>query len=54
VSDEPIDRFARSQGDERRASVRLGSKAGHEKRTLTLFRDYEDPNRLRKLAGLVK
>lgn len=54
MSGERIDRFARSQSEERRASVRLGSKAGHEKRTLTLFRDYGDPDRLRRLAGLVK
>jgi L-lactate dehydrogenase complex protein LldF len=54
VSGEPIDRFAERQSDERRASVRLGSKAGHEKRTLTLFHDYDDPHRLRRLAGQLK
>jgi len=51
---EPIDRFAASQSNERRSSVRLGSKAGHEKRTLTLFSDYADPNALRRLAGRIK
>lgn len=51
---ESIDRFAVMQSDERRAAVRLGAKAGHEKRTLTLFSDYDDPNRLRVLAGRIK
>ena len=49
-----VDRFAAAQGDERRAAVRLGSKAGHEKRTEILFRDYADPDELRRLAGAIK
>ncbi len=49
-----VDRFAAAQGEERRAAVRLGSKAGHEKRTEILFRDYADPDGLRKLAGAIK
>jgi L-lactate dehydrogenase complex protein LldF len=51
---EPIDRFAGAQGAERRLAVRLGAKAGHEKRTDALFRDYDDPTRLRTLAGRIK
>ncbi len=54
MSKEPIDRFATGQSTERAASVRLGSKAGHEKRTLTLFGDYADPAALRSLAGRIK
>ncbi len=51
---EPIDRFAAAQGETRRSAVRLGSKAGHEKRTEALARDYADPDRLRRLAGEIK
>ena len=51
---EPVDRFAAAQSDARRTSVRLGSKAGHDKRTEVLFRDYADPDRLRRLAGDIK
>jgi L-lactate dehydrogenase complex protein LldF len=51
---EPIDRFALSQTSERLSAVRLGAKAGHEKRTLTLFSDYDAPDRLRALAGRIK
>ena len=51
---EPIDAFAGAQSAQRRASVRLGSKAGHEKRTEVLTRDYADPDRLRRLAGAIK
>ena len=54
MSREPIDAFAASQTEERRTSVRLGSKAGHEKRTLTLFEDIPEPNRLRQLAAQIK
>ena len=49
-----VDRFAAAQGEERRAAVRLGSKAGHEKRTEILQRDYADPDALRRLAGAIK
>ncbi len=49
-----VDRFAAAQGEERRAAVRLGSKAGHEKRTEILNRDYADPDGLRRLAGAIK
>ena len=49
-----VDRFAAAQGQERRDAVRLGSKAGHEKRTEILFRDYADPDGLRRLGGAIK
>jgi len=51
---EAMDEFAAAQTPERRASVRLGSKAGHDKRTETLFRDFADPDALRRLAGEIK
>jgi len=54
MSREPIDQFAAGQTEERRASVRLGSKAGHEKRTLAIFGDYARPDRLRAIAGQIK
>ncbi len=51
---QPIDAFAAAQSPERRASVRLGSQAGHDKRTAILTEDYADPDQLRRLAGAVK
>lgn len=54
MSGEPIDAFARAQSPERRASVRGGAKAGHEARTLALYRDYARPDALRGLAGEIK
>jgi L-lactate dehydrogenase complex protein LldF len=54
MSKEPIDRFAAGQTAERKSSVRLGSKAGHEKRTLALFDDYPHLDRLRTIAGQIK
>ncbi len=51
---EPIDAFARAQSPERRASVRGGAKAGHDARTLALYRDYARPDALRVLAGEIK
>ncbi|HEX6275614.1 MAG TPA: lactate utilization protein B [Polyangiaceae bacterium] len=51
---EPVDRFALAQSSERRAAVHHGAKAGHEKRTLALYGDYDDPDRLRALAGRIK
>ena len=51
---ELIDRFAVAQGADRRAAVRSGAKAGHDKRTEALFGDYDAPNELRALAGRIK
>jgi L-lactate dehydrogenase complex protein LldF len=51
---EPFDAFAAAQSDSRKNAVRLGSKAGHEKRTEVLTRDYGDPTSLRRLAGEIK
>src|ERR1700738_1468656 len=54
MSKEPVDLFAAAQGAERRTSVRLGSKAGYDARSLALCRDYADPDSLRVLAGRIK
>lgn len=51
---EPLDRFAALQKHERKLAVYSGSKAGHEKRTETLFADFPDPEGLRVLAGRIK
>src|SRR4029079_19100107 len=51
---ERIDQFAAGQSESRRSAVRLGSKAGHDKRTEVLARDYADPRGLRRLAGAIK
>ena len=49
-----IDTFARELPHERQASVYDGSKAGTEKRYGVLFKDYKDPDSLRKIAGQIK
>lgn len=49
-----IDTFARQLPSERRASVYDGSKTGTEKRVGVVFKDYEDPDALRRLAGQIK
>ncbi len=54
MSREPIDRFAAAQSDERKASVREGSKAGYDARRMALGRDHEDTDALRRLAGAIK
>jgi L-lactate dehydrogenase complex protein LldF len=51
---QPIDRFAANLGKETRNAVYDGSKIGHEKRTKLLFDHFDDPNRLRQLAGGIK
>ena len=51
---QPIDQFAAHLGQETRNAVYDGSKIGHEKRTKLLFDHFEDPNRLRQLAGGIK
>ncbi|HZU85065.1 MAG TPA: lactate utilization protein B [Polyangiaceae bacterium] len=50
----PLERYAAAQGAERRDSVRLGSKAGHDARSVAFARDLSDPDGLRVLAGRIK
>jgi L-lactate dehydrogenase complex protein LldF len=52
--EEPFDAFAAAQSESRKTAVRQGSKAGHEKRTEVLDRDYGDSTSLRRLAGEIK
>ena len=54
MTKQPIDRFAAALPADKRASVYQSTKATHEKRTRILFDQYEDPNRLRELAGQIK
>ena len=49
-----IDTFARDLPRDRQTSVYGGSKSGTEKRLQVLWKDYEDPNALRKLAARIK
>lgn len=49
-----IDAYARAISDEKQASVIDGSAAGTEKRYQVLFRDYEDPDSIRRLAARIK
>lgn len=51
---QPIDDFTAALADEVHASVRDGAKTTHEKRVAALWRDYADPDALRRLAGRVK
>jgi L-lactate dehydrogenase complex protein LldF len=51
---QPIDQYAAGVGEETRNAVYDGSKIGHEKRTKILFDHFDDPNRLRTLAGEIK
>jgi L-lactate dehydrogenase complex protein LldF len=51
---QPLDQFAHKLKPETRAAVYDGSKKGYDARTRVLFDHYEDPNRLRKLAGQIK
>jgi L-lactate dehydrogenase complex protein LldF len=49
-----IDTYAREISDEKQTSVITGSAASTDKRYNILFKDYEDPDALRKLAGKIK
>jgi len=49
-----IDQFAANLRADKRASVYQSSKATHEKRTVMLFDQFADPNRLRRIAGEIK
>jgi L-lactate dehydrogenase complex protein LldF len=49
-----IDTYAREISDEKQTSVITGSAASTDKRYTILFKDYEDPDALRKLAGKIK
>jgi L-lactate dehydrogenase complex protein LldF len=54
VNRQPIDTYAREIGEEKQASVLGGSAASTDKRHAALFNDYDDPDRLRRLAGKIK
>lgn len=54
ASKQAIDQYAAALSDEKRHSVLDGASAGTYKRYSVLFNDYEDPDKLRKLAGQVK
>lgn len=54
ASAQPIDAYASEMSAEKRHAVLDGTSAGTEKRYNVLFKDYEDPDALRKLAGQVK
>lgn len=49
-----IDQFATTLPADKRASVYQSTKATHEKRTKMLFDQFDDPNRLRAIAGGIK
>ena len=49
-----IDQFAAGLRKETQAAVYDGSKKGYDSRTKTLFDHFEDPNRLRHVAGEIK
>lgn len=54
MSVQPLDQFSATLPADKRASVYQSTKATHEKRTKLLFDQFEDPNRLRQLAGEIK
>lgn len=54
ASAQPIDIYASEMSAEKRHSVLDGASAGTEKRYSVLFKDYDDPDALRILAGEVK
>ena len=49
-----IDQYAAQIGQDKRAAVYGGSKAGYESRTRALFTHFPQPDALRRLAGEVK
>ena len=49
-----IDRYARDLDPSVRQSVYVGSKAPAELRHQVLTRDYDNPDRLRSIAGKIK
>lgn len=51
---QPIDCFAASVPTDKRASVYVGTKTTHERRSKLLFDDFADPDRLREIAGEIK
>ncbi len=51
---QPIDDFAAALPAAQRTSVYQSTKGTHEKRTKLLFDQFEDPNRLREIAGEIK
>jgi L-lactate dehydrogenase complex protein LldF len=51
---QPIDAFANAVPGEKRSAVYRGTKTTHEKRTKLLFDRFEEPNRIRKIAGEIK
>ncbi|MGA2443803.1 MAG: lactate utilization protein B [Opitutaceae bacterium] len=51
---QPIDQFACTLPPEKRQSVYGSTKATHEKRAKMLAGDFDDPDRLRRLAGEIK
>jgi len=53
-SGQPLDAFAHTLPAGQRASVYQSTKSTHEKRTTVLFDRFEDPDRLRELAGEIK
>jgi L-lactate dehydrogenase complex protein LldF len=54
MAKQPIDTFAANLSGGTRASVYQSTKVTHEKRTRILFDQFEDPNRLRAIAGGIK
>ena len=51
---QPIDAFAAALAAGKRASTYEASKLTHEKRTQLLYDTFEDPDRLRRIAGEIK
>jgi len=54
IGNQLIDQYARNISDEKQHSVSDGTSAGTEKRYQVLYRDYQDPDALRKLAASIK